>query len=174
MEAKEKAAMPIYERDEDEDKTDAVEPTPSGLQEKKPEEKTKKRRLRPIDATKQLRIRQALSHPYCLENFLMGGDYLNGKEVQELVSKLQEIRGKKSIIEQLEADDGWKENLGQFDIGLDALKDRDEPFFGGAFDMSKILDMVRLQHTVQESKCGKNNCPSQDLSRFKVSNLLHF
>lgn len=169
------AAMPIYERDEDEDETDKVEPTTSQLQEGKKEERKeerkKKPRLRPVEATKQLRIRQALSHPYCLENFLMGSEYLNGKEVKELVSKLQEIRDKKSIIEQLEADDGWKANLGEYDVGIDALKDRDEPFFGGIFDMSKLLDMVLLQHAVQESECGENNCPSQSLSRLKVSSL---
>ncbi|KAL9468446.1 hypothetical protein ACSS6W_010140 [Trichoderma asperelloides] len=158
-EAKEKAAMPIYEREQDENETRKVEPT-------------KKRLWRPIEATKQLRIRQALSHPYCLENFLMGSEYLDGQEVRELVLGLEEIRGKKSIIEQLEADDGWKASLGQYDVGIDALKDRDEPFFGGVFDMSKILDMVLLQHALQESECGKNNCSSQDLVRFKSSNQL--
>ncbi|KAH8122175.1 P-loop containing nucleoside triphosphate hydrolase protein [Trichoderma asperelloides] len=157
-EAKEKAAMPIYEREQDENETRKVEPT-------------KKRLWRPIEATKQLRIRQALSHPYCLENFLMGSEYLDGQEVRELVLGLEEIRGKKSIIEHLEADDGWKASLGQYDVGIDALKDRDEPFFGGVFDMSKILDMVLLQHALQESECGKNNCSSQDLVRFKCGHI---
>ncbi|KAL6901410.1 SNF2 family N-terminal domain-containing protein [Trichoderma evansii] len=170
-ESKEKALVPIYEQDSDESEMDGEETTPSILEEESLNKKTECPRVRPTGATKQLRIRQVLSHPYCLENFLMGKDYLNNDEVQALVSKLQGIQKKRSIIEQLEAGDAWKTNLGQYSIGIDALKDRDEPFFGGVFDMTKILDKALLQRIVETSNCGKNNCPSQDLSRFKCGHI---
>jgi hypothetical protein len=167
-------AVPIYEPDNDEDEMEEVELTPSDPEEKESDKKTEKPRLRSVEASKQLRLRQALSHPYCLENFLMGRDYLNDNEIQSLVSNLQAIQEKKTTIEQLEADENWKENISQYEIGLDALKARDEAFFGGVFDMSKIMDMVLLHHTVKRSTCGGNDCSSQTLSRFKVSSSPSF
>ncbi|KAM0261487.1 hypothetical protein ACHAQJ_002168 [Trichoderma viride] len=165
--------MLVFERDQDEDEMDELEPTPSDPEEEEGSKKKKEKlRWRSVEATKQLRLRQALSHPYCLENFLMGCDHLDDDEMQSLVSNLGDIQEKKTIIEQMKADEDWKQYLGQYEIGLDALKARDEAFFGGLFDMSKIMDIVLLQRSVEKSKCGGNtNCSSQDLYRFKCGHI---
>lgn len=158
--------MPNFEDEQDEDEVEDVKP-----EEEESDQKCKEPRVRSVQASRQLRLRQALSHPYCLENFLTGHNYLSGDEFKMLASDLESISENKTIIEQLEADEAWGKNLGQYQIGLDILKARSEVSIGGFFDMNKIMDLLSLQRTVKESNCGGNACESQDLSRFKVSGL---
>lgn len=141
------------------------------MEDVKPEEDPDQNDEEPnIQASRQLRLRQALSHPYCLERFLMG-DYLSEDELRSLASDLRSMDEKKTIIEQLEEDEDWAEHLGKYQTGLDILKARKEAFLGGLFDMNEIMDLVILQRTVNIQKCGGSICESQNLSRFQVRDL---
>ncbi|KAK4069108.1 hypothetical protein Trihar35433_5687 [Trichoderma harzianum] len=158
---KEKAKLPIFEEEGDEYEVEDV----------KPEEDPDQNDDEPnIQASRQLRLRQALSHPYCLERFLMG-DYLSEDELRALASDLKSMEEKKTIIEQLEEDEDWAEHLGKYQTGLDILKARKEAFLGGYFDMSEIMDLVILQRTVNIQKCGGSVCESQNLSRFQCGHM---
>ncbi|KAL6826469.1 SNF2 family N-terminal domain-containing protein [Trichoderma camerunense] len=158
---KEKAKLPIFEEEGDEYEVEDV----------KPEEDPDQNDDEPnIQASRQLRLRQALSHPYCLERFLMG-DYLSEDELRSLASDLKSMGEKKTIIEQLEEDEDWAEHLGKYQTGLDILKVRKEAFLGGVFDMSEIMDLVILQRTVNIQKCGGSVCESLNLSRFQCGHM---
>ncbi|UKZ82644.1 hypothetical protein TrVFT333_010437 [Trichoderma virens FT-333] len=162
---KEETEMPMFESEQDEDEVEDIQPEEEDL-----DQNAKETCTRSIQASWQLRLRQALSHPYCLERFLMG-KYLSDDDLKLLASDLKSMSEKKTIIEQLEADENWKENLGQYQTGLDKLKSRKEAFMGGIFDMNEMMDLVLLQRTVNVQKCGGGACESQNLSRFKCGHL---
>ncbi|KAL7948655.1 SNF2 family N-terminal domain-containing protein [Trichoderma barbatum] len=160
---KEKAEMPIYEDEQDEDEEEDSKP--------EEEDSDSKKKERSIQPSRQLRLRQALAHPYCLENFFMG-KYFSDDGCKSLASELKAIsEEKKTVIEQLEADEDWGKNLGLYQAGIDELKSRKEVVMGGNFDMNEIMDLVLLQRSVNLQKCGGTTCESQDLSRFSCGHM---
>lgn len=167
---KERAGMPIFENEQDEDEVEDIKPEEGEEEEDEEEEGVvKKGKKSKVQTSAHLRLRQALSHPYCLERFLLR-NYLSEDELKSLASDLNSISDKKTIIEQFEADENWAEHLGQYQKGLDILKSHKEAFLGGVFDMSKLMDLVILQRTVNVQRCGGAACTSQNLSRFQVGN----
>ncbi|KAL7910398.1 SNF2 family N-terminal domain-containing protein [Trichoderma velutinum] len=171
---KEQAEMPIYEQEQDEVEVEDIKPEEDEIEDVKPEEDEQdmgeKDKEPNIQASAQLRLRQALSHPYCLERFLMGR-YLSEDKLISLASDLKSIGEKKTVIEQLEADENWAEHLGRYQMGLDKLKPRKEAFLSGCFDMNAIMDLVILQRNVNIQKCGGTVCESQNLSRFQCGHM---
>ncbi|QYT04704.1 hypothetical protein H0G86_011608 [Trichoderma simmonsii] len=94
---KEEAQMPIFDNDEDEDEVEDV-----ASEEEEDEDsnsRNKEPRTRSIQTSKQLRLRQALSHPYCLEKFLLAPNRLSEDELKCLASDLNSISEKKTMIE---------------------------------------------------------------------------
>ncbi|KAL7961230.1 SNF2 family N-terminal domain-containing protein [Trichoderma compactum] len=162
-ERKEKAKLPIFEEEGDEYEVEDAKPEEDEDLDQNDKEPN-------IQASRQLRLRQALSHPYCLEKFLMG-DYLSEDELRSLASDLKSMGEKKTIIEQLEEGEDWAEHLGRYQTGLDILKVRKEAFLGGVFDMSEIMDLVILQRAINTQKCGGSVCESQNLSRFQCGHM---
>ncbi|KAL7934375.1 SNF2 family N-terminal domain-containing protein [Trichoderma chlorosporum] len=158
------AKLPKFENEEDEDEGEDVQP-----EEGDPDQESKKKESRALPSM-QLRIRQALSHFYCLQKFLMG-KYLTEDQLKSLVSDLKSIDEKKTVIEQLEADEDFEDNLGYYQKGLDQLKSRKEAFLGGNFNMDEMLDLLLLQSNVNQQKCGRSTCESQDLSCFKCGHM---
>ncbi|KAL6697280.1 SNF2 family N-terminal domain-containing protein [Trichoderma pleuroticola] len=170
---KEQAGMPIFENEQDEDEVEDVKPEEEDADEDDDDEDegvVKKNKKSKIQASAHLRLRQALSHPYCLERLFLGND-LSEDELKSLASDLKSMSDNKTVIEQLEADENWAEHLGQYQKGLDLLKSREEAFLGGVFDMNKLMDLVILQRTVNVHKCGGAACESQNLSRFKCGHM---
>ncbi|KAL7806837.1 SNF2 family N-terminal domain-containing protein [Trichoderma aethiopicum] len=163
---KEKKGMPIFE---DEYGVDEVED--SMPEQGKAGNKSRESSARSIQSSRQMRLRQALSHPYCLENFLMGQDYLDESEFRSLLENLRSVADKKTIIEQLEADPEWQDHLGKYQIGLDILKDRTEASLRGIFDMNDIMSLLLIQHLVRMSDCGGAEGHSRDLSRFHCGHI---
>ncbi|KAL6812464.1 SNF2 family N-terminal domain-containing protein [Trichoderma sp. SZMC 28015] len=165
---KERAGMPIYENEQDEDEVEDIKPEEDDEEEE--EGVVKEDKKSKIQASAHLRLRQALSHPYCLERFFLG-NYFCEDELKSLASDLNSMSDKKTVIEQLEADGNWAEHLGQYQKGLDILKSCEEAFLGGVFDMNKLMDLVILQRTVNIQKCGGAACTSQNLSRYKCGHM---
>ncbi|KAL6852169.1 SNF2 family N-terminal domain-containing protein [Trichoderma novae-zelandiae] len=165
-EGKEKKGMPVFEDEHDEDGVEDVMPVQDKSNDKGKEPTTKS-----IQASRQLRLRQALSHPYCLENFLMRQDYLSEGEFRSMVEDLRSTSGKRTVIEQLEADPDWQNHLGKYRTGLEILKGRKEVSLGGVFDMNNILSLLLAQHHVKRSKCGGSDGHSQDLSQFRCGHI---
>ncbi|PTB76995.1 P-loop containing nucleoside triphosphate hydrolase protein [Trichoderma longibrachiatum ATCC 18648] len=159
---KEKKGMPIFE---DEHGVDEVED--SMPEQGKAGNKSRESSARSIQSSRQMRLRQALSHTYCLENFLMGQDYLDEGEFRSLLENLRSVADKKTIIEQLEADPEWQDHLGKYQTGLNILKDRTEESLRGVFDMNDIMSLLLVQRLVRTSECGGAKGHSQDLSRYK-------
>ncbi|TFB01436.1 DNA repair protein RAD5 [Trichoderma ghanense] len=163
---KEKKAMPLFENEHGIEEVEDLMP-----EQGKGGEKGKESSVRSIQASRQLRLRQVLSHPYCLENFLMSQDHLNESEFRSLLSDLRAVAEKKTVIEQLEADPQWQEHLGMYQTGLDILKERKEVSLGGVFDMNSIMGHLLLQRYVRQSECGAADGHSQVLSRYKCGHI---
>ncbi|RFU77533.1 hypothetical protein TARUN_4747 [Trichoderma arundinaceum] len=173
-EEREKAKMPRFEDDEDEieefrgnQPRAAKDELKSG--EGKLNHKTKKPLKKAAQTTKQMRLRQSLSHLYCLENLLMDG--LAENDIQSLLTKLNSIEKKRTIMEQLEEDETSKKNLEQYELGLEVLADFRQQPFGGYFGVDKIMDMLMVCHKLKRTRCGENNCSSQNPRRFECGHI---
>ncbi|PTB52233.1 hypothetical protein M431DRAFT_497539 [Trichoderma harzianum CBS 226.95] len=160
---KERAGMPIYENEQDEDEVEDVKPEEEDEEDDEDEDEgaVKKGKKSKFQSQAHLRLRQALSHPYCLERFFLGNK-LSEDELKSLASDLNSMSDKKTVIEQLEADEKWTEHLGQYQKGLDILKSHKE---------AKLMDLIILQRTVNVQKCGGAACTSQNLSRFQCGHM---
>ncbi|KAK1244431.1 hypothetical protein MKX07_003230 [Trichoderma sp. CBMAI-0711] len=98
-------------------------------------------------------------------NFLMSQDYLDQSEFGSLFENLRSVAEEKTVIEQLEADPGWQQHLGNYRSGLDILKKREEVSLGGIFDMNSIMMQRSNLPTEQQNgvmKCSVDGC-GQDL-----------
>lgn len=71
---KERAGMPIYENEQDEDEVEDVKPEEEDEEDDEDEDEgaVKKGKKSKFQSQAHLRLRQALSHPYCLERFFLG------------------------------------------------------------------------------------------------------
>ncbi|KAL7818397.1 SNF2 family N-terminal domain-containing protein [Trichoderma gracile] len=165
-ECKEKKGMPIFENEHGVDEVEDVMPELG-----KAGEKGKDSSARSIQSSRQLRLRQVLSHPYCLENFLMSQDYLDESEFITLYEELRSVAENKTVIEQLEADPDWQQHLGKYETGLKILKERKEVSLGGIFDMDSIMSLLSMHRFVKMSECGGSEGHSQVLSRYKCGHI---
>lgn len=157
-EERERRKMPIFEDEQDDDASNRPKPE-------------KKRRKELTGVAKQLRLRQALSHLYCLERFLM--EDLDNDILTSLLSDLKAIQVKRKVVEQLEADEVSRQGLCQYQVGLDVLRDQEHETFGGYFDISKIIEMVAVRCKLKSSNCSETGCSSQNPMQFMVSGLRH-
>ncbi|OTA02837.1 hypothetical protein A9Z42_0032600 [Trichoderma parareesei] len=165
-EGKENKGMPLLEDEYGVDEVEDLMP-----EQGKTGERSKESSVRSIQSSRQLRLRQALSHPYCLENFLMSQDYLDQSEFGSLFENLRSVAEEKTVIEQLEADPDWQQHLGKYQSGLDILKKREEVSLGGIFDMNSIMSLLLVQRVVKMSECGGSEGHSQDLCRYKCGHI---
>ncbi|KAH0491890.1 hypothetical protein TgHK011_003292 [Trichoderma gracile] len=165
-ECKEKKGMPIFENEHGVDEVEDVMPELG-----KAGEKGKDSSARSIQSSRQLRLRQVLSHSYCLENFLMSQDYLDESEFITLYEELRSVAENKTVIEQLETDPDWQQHLGKYETGLKILKERKEVSLGGIFNMDSIMSLLSMHRFVKMSECGGSEGHSQDLWRYKCGHI---
>jgi hypothetical protein len=101
---------------------------------------------------KYTRLRQAVSHPFCLERLLR--QTLEVDEVEILREKLAKIRGKEQIVEQLRKFSlSDPSGLAMFDSGLDALAGFDDSCLGGHFDVDHLLRIIENELRIKSKMC---------------------
>jgi hypothetical protein len=101
---------------------------------------------------KYTRLRQAVSHPFCLERLLR--QTLDVDEVEIMRENLEKVRGKEKIIEQLRRFSlSDPSGLAMFDSGLDALARFDDTCLGGHFDLDPFLRIIENELRMKSKVC---------------------
>ncbi|KAH6605396.1 hypothetical protein Trco_007103 [Trichoderma cornu-damae] len=162
--------MPRFGTEQGEDEMEEIEQNrPEQGKEEASNQKTTKPRKNSAETTKLMRLRQSLSHLYCLESLLM--DDLNENDIRLLLSELDSIHEKKTVIQQLEANEASMRNLKAYQTGLEMLKGLNIQPLGGYFDVGKIMNMLLVRDKLARSACGDNNCSSQNPRRFECGHI---
>ncbi|KND87205.1 putative ATP-dependent helicase [Tolypocladium ophioglossoides CBS 100239] len=100
-----------------------------------------------------MKLRQLISHPFNLEKLLR--TTITTKEIHELKAKFGESGANDSILDQMMARE--KNELGleleEYQTGLNFLRKRKEPVFGGKFEWNAMLDMFGHELEAQNFAC---------------------
>jgi hypothetical protein len=100
------------------------------------------------------RLRQVVSHPFCIESMLRKSMTLS--EARTLREKLSACEGKATLIQQLRDLMKNSSDLEKFSVGLDQLRSRCDASLGGSFSMNTLLNLVLDDVEVSTSTCP--NC----------------
>jgi hypothetical protein len=105
------------------------------------------------------RLRQVVSHPFCIESMLRKSMALS--EVRSLREKLAACEGKAPLMQQISGLMKNSSDLEKFSVGLDQLRRCPDTSLGGIFSMNILLNLVLDDIEVSTSKCP--NCKMSPL-----------
>ncbi|KEY66286.1 hypothetical protein S7711_02750 [Stachybotrys chartarum IBT 7711] len=101
------------------------------------------------------RLRQIVSHPFNVERFLRTS--LHEHDIDSLLKKLDEVAGKKTILQQLVAGIKDEDFNKTYQVGLNTLHQctlRDGHAFGGLFNLKYLLQLIRNELSIAGEACG--------------------
>ncbi|KAH7143752.1 SNF2 family N-terminal domain-containing protein [Dactylonectria macrodidyma] len=118
-----------------------------------------------------LRLRQAVSHPFNLENMLRTDEDLDLEKIVSLKSKL-EAQVKLSITHQLRLGKQFSDGLSKYSLGLQRLEAAGSFSTWGRFDMELLLTLVENEYRIDGQAC-RLCCKQESISEaFKCANDL--
>lgn len=99
-----------------------------------------------------MRLRQAVSHPFNLEKLLR--TQITTKEIRQVKARFGESATNASILDQMMANEKNEGGFEGYQAGLNFLRQRKEPVFGGKFEWNATLDMFQQELEAQNSTCS--------------------
>ncbi|EHK20841.1 uncharacterized protein TRIVIDRAFT_123065, partial [Trichoderma virens Gv29-8] len=123
----------------------------------------------------QVRKRQAISHPFCIERLLRRS--FEEEDLKELIDALEKLPSKQTIIQQIRLKMGKDCDMLRYETGLKLLEQREEAMFGKSFDMKTLLKLARCESSLRGNNCllcqkppvdpvhADDNCPHKDCGK---------
>ncbi|UKZ82626.1 hypothetical protein TrVFT333_010419 [Trichoderma virens FT-333] len=116
----------------------------------------------------QVRKRQAISHPFCIERLLRRS--FEEEDLKELIDALEKLPSKQTIIQQIRLKMGKDCDMLRYETGLKLLEQREEAMFGKSFDMKTLLKLARADKENRRANKGNrqgdmHNCPHKDCGK---------